>query len=56
MSRPVEENPRDFMLRVRMTAAERAALVETAKKLGMRQSDVVRQGIEIMAKKAKEKE
>ena len=56
IGRPVAENPRGFMLRVRLTDDERAQLVQAAQKLGVRQSDLVRQGIEIMLQKAKEKE
>ena len=54
--RPVSDNPRKHNLIVRMTDADREALAQAAQKLGMKKSDLVRQGIEIMLQKAKEKE
>ena len=54
--RPFSENPRAHNLIVRMTDAEREKLNHAAIVLRMKKSDIVRQGLELMYKKAKEKE
>lgn len=54
--RPVAENPCKNWLRVRLTDADREKLEYTAAALDMKLSTVIRQGLEIMYQKAKEKE
>jgi hypothetical protein len=52
----VAENPCKNWLRVRLTDADREKLEYTAAALNMKLSTVIRQGLEIMYQKAKEKE
>ena len=54
--RPAPENPKRNNVIIRLTDADREKLDYAADTLGMRKSDVLRHGIEIMYQKAKEKE
>lgn len=50
MGRPKSDNPKDTMLRVRLDAAYCEKLDECAKRLNITKSEVVRKGIDLVAK------
>lgn len=52
---PHPENPKDTMLRVRVDKITLEKLDNSAKKLNSTRSDVVRQGIDLMDEKLREK-
>lgn len=56
IGRPPSANPKRNDTRIRMTDGEREKLDYAAKVLGITKADVIRQGLEIMYQKAKEKE
>lgn len=51
--RPPLENPKDYMLRVRMDEETLRQLDECCKALGMSRSEVARKGIEVLFKQVK---
>lgn len=56
MGRPPSADPKHNDMKIRLTDSERERLDYAAKVLGMTKSDVIRQGIDLMYQKAKEKE
>ena len=49
--RPKSDTPKDTMFRVRLDEEYKAKLERCSKKLNISKSDVVRQGIDLMAEK-----